>query len=103
MQVTSHISIILVSMVLTGWRDPIDLGARLDQDDALEIFQLDNTLRHIEVENITCGDPSWMESNSFYPRGNLYTDYINLQQYLLEQQVQHSYNIPGINQAEQIR
>ena len=26
-------------------------------------------LRHVEVENVTCQDPAWMDTDSFYPDG----------------------------------
>ena len=26
-------------------------------------------LRHIRVKNITCKDPEWMKTNTYYPKG----------------------------------
>ena len=38
-------------------------------DTQVNDYRVENLLRHIEVENVTCQDPSWMNTNTFYPEG----------------------------------
>ena len=62
--------------IFAAWKDPADLGEYYPEND---IYSLNSSvdayrqeqliLRHIGVRNITCQDPQWMNSNTYYPRG----------------------------------
>ena len=65
-----------------GWKDPLDLGAFFNENVGPEVIQknsdltvaqyrIEYILRHATIENVTCQDPEWMESNTFYPKGTL--------------------------------
>jgi len=65
-------------------KTPLSIGAYLNKIDAtkgvakdiifpltLNAYRTQQMLRHIEVEEVTCQDPAWMNSNSFYPKGTV--------------------------------
>ena len=65
-----------------GWRDPLDLGALYDYpifNVTVDSYRTQNILRHIEIENVTCKDPEWMGSDSFYPKGTIMFNTISFQ------------------------
>ena len=37
----------------------------------LEQVRTDSILRHTAVTNVTCADPAWMQSDTFYPAGTI--------------------------------
>ena len=37
----------------------------------LEQLRTDSILRHTAVTNVTCADPAWMQSDTFYPAGTI--------------------------------
>ena len=62
------------------WTNPLELGVFFDQvidgsqsqnrgDTQINDYRVENLLRHVEVENLTCQDPPWMNTNTFYPEG----------------------------------
>jgi len=62
--------------IFSGWRDPIELGAFfkggvLGLDIKLDEWRKEFVLNHIAIENVTCKDPPWMGSDSFYPAGTI--------------------------------
>ena len=63
-----------------GWTNPLELGVFFDQvidgsqvqkrgDTQINYYRVENLLRHVEVENLACQDPLWMNTNTFYPEG----------------------------------
>ena len=64
--------------LFAGWRDPIDMGRYYKENFHLEAIKTVDqyreeqlVLRHIRVKNITCKDPEWMKTNTYYPKGKL--------------------------------
>ena len=61
----------------TGWRDPLDYGLFYREFSGafsglnLEQLRSDSILRHTAVTNVTCADPAWMQSDTFYPAGTI--------------------------------
>ena len=69
----------MVTFFFAGWVDPTDLGAffneNVGEDDpfaslTVDQYRTDYILRHIAIENVTCQDPEWMQSDTFYPKGD---------------------------------
>ena len=67
-----------MTFLFSGWKDPIDLGALFSEnigaadriaDLTVDQYRTEHILRHIEIENVRCQDPEWMESDTFYPKG----------------------------------
>ena len=58
-----------------GWRDPRDLGEFYREFSGefsrrtLEQLRTYSILSHTAVTAVTCADPAWMQSDSFYPAG----------------------------------
>ena len=78
-QICKYCLIQLSFQSFAGWKNPIELGVFFDQVNGNEIedrgevqineYRIYDLLRHVEVENVTCQDPAWMDTDSFYPDG----------------------------------
>jgi hypothetical protein len=61
--------------IFAGWQDPANIGEFYPENNALFLETVDSfrqqnlILRHIGVKNVTCRDPQWMNTNTFYPEG----------------------------------
>ena len=67
--------------ILAGWNDPSNLGnyyserPEFVENNFQPNFTVDTyreretILKHIRLDNTSCKDPQWMNSNSFYPEG----------------------------------
>ena len=62
--------------IFASWRDPTPLyvyyNLDLYVDRTVQRYRKDDlVLRHTRMDIVECGDPAWMGSNTFYPRGVL--------------------------------
>ena len=62
--------------ILAGWRNPlpsyINEGSFSKSKDPIK-YRRDNVLqRQVQLEQVECKDPAWMESNTYYPQGSRY-------------------------------
>ena len=60
--------------IFASWKDPVPLYVyyELDFDRTVEKYRQDELLlRHTRLDVVECADPSWMASDTFYPRGVL--------------------------------
>ena len=63
--------------IFAGWKNPIDIGSIFYENSGIQHASVDqhrtaHFLRHVEVENVTCQDPVWMQSDSYYPKGTFF-------------------------------
>ena len=63
--------------ILAGWKEPNNIGYWYPENGVqsenlkVEHYREQETiLKHVRLDNTTCKDPDWMESNTFYPKGN---------------------------------
>ena len=65
--------------ILAGWADPLDIGifypenhpggSAFLQEDINEYREKHLIMKHVEIKVGGCQDPSWMGSQTFYPKG----------------------------------
>ena len=57
--------------ILSTWRDPRpQYFSQNDQKETAIAFRLKNILlRQVQMEKVRCEDPTWMNSNTYYPQG----------------------------------